>query len=57
MLLADIGDTGIESHSEGLNRLDQLGFKTNPERRAVCYDRGSHSICGKLDGKASRFSL
>ncbi len=31
--LADIGDTGIESHSEGLNRLDQLGFKTNPERK------------------------
>jgi DNA ligase (NAD+) len=31
--LADIGDTGIESHSEGLNRLDHLGFKTNPERK------------------------
>ncbi|OAT86281.1 DNA ligase (NAD(+)) LigA [Bacillus sp. MKU004] len=31
--LADIGDTGIDSHSEGLNRLDRLGFKTNPERK------------------------
>ncbi|QWC23147.1 NAD-dependent DNA ligase LigA [Bacillus haikouensis] len=31
--LADIGDTGIDSHSEGLNRLDHLGFKTNPERK------------------------
>ncbi|MCA1056155.1 NAD-dependent DNA ligase LigA [Rossellomorea aquimaris] len=31
--LADIGDTGIESHSEGLDQLDQLGFKTNPERK------------------------
>jgi DNA ligase (NAD+) len=31
--LADIGDTGIDSHSEGLNQLDQLGFKTNPERK------------------------
>ncbi|MGR3762551.1 NAD-dependent DNA ligase LigA [Rossellomorea sp. NS-SX7] len=31
--LADIGDTGIDSHSEGLNQLDKLGFKTNPERK------------------------
>jgi DNA ligase (NAD+) len=31
--LADIGDTGIDSHSEGLNQLDQFGFKTNPERK------------------------
>ncbi|XXM72094.1 NAD-dependent DNA ligase LigA [Lysinibacillus sphaericus] len=31
--LADIGDTGIDSHSKGLNRLDHLGFKTNPERK------------------------
>jgi DNA ligase (NAD+) len=31
--LADIGDTGIDSHSEGLNQLDQLGFKTNSERK------------------------
>ncbi|MFI8684189.1 NAD-dependent DNA ligase LigA [Rossellomorea sp. NPDC077527] len=31
--LADIGDTGIDSHSEGLDKLDELGFKTNPERK------------------------
>ncbi len=31
--LADIGDTGIDSHSEGLDTLEQLGFKTNPERK------------------------
>lgn len=31
--LADIGDTGIDSHSEGLDTLDKLGFKTNPERK------------------------
>ncbi|WP_175986600.1 NAD-dependent DNA ligase LigA [Bacillus sp. Marseille-Q1617] len=31
--LADIGDTGIDSHSEGLDQLDKLGFKTNPERK------------------------
>jgi DNA ligase (NAD+) len=31
--IADIGDTGIDSHSEGLNQLDKLGFKTNPERK------------------------
>ncbi|WP_064094414.1 NAD-dependent DNA ligase LigA [Rossellomorea aquimaris] len=31
--LADVGDTGIESHSEGLDRLERLGFKTNQERR------------------------
>ena len=30
---ADIGDTGIDSHSEGLDTLDKLGFKTNPERK------------------------
>ncbi|KML07988.1 NAD-dependent DNA ligase LigA [Rossellomorea marisflavi] len=31
--LAEIGDMGIESHSQGLDRLDELGFKTNPERK------------------------
>ncbi|MGM0852159.1 MAG: NAD-dependent DNA ligase LigA [Bacillota bacterium] len=31
--LADIGDTGIDSHSEGLDKLESLGFKTNPERQ------------------------
>ncbi|MGX1266243.1 DNA ligase (NAD+) [Rossellomorea marisflavi] len=31
--LAEIGDMGIESHSGGLDRLDELGFKTNPERK------------------------
>ncbi|GAA0328948.1 NAD-dependent DNA ligase LigA [Bacillus carboniphilus] len=33
--IADLGTTGVESHSEGLNLLDKLGFKTNPERQ-VC---------------------
>ncbi|PWW17278.1 DNA ligase (NAD+) [Cytobacillus oceanisediminis] len=31
--IADTGDTGIVSHSEGLNYLDGLGFKTNKERK------------------------
>ncbi|KAA0567027.1 NAD-dependent DNA ligase LigA [Bacillus sp. CH30_1T] len=31
--LADIGDTGVNSHSEGLDKLESLGFKTNPERK------------------------
>jgi DNA ligase (NAD+) len=31
--IADTGDTGIVSHSEGLNYLDSLGFKTNKERK------------------------
>ncbi|MEK3856500.1 NAD-dependent DNA ligase LigA [Cytobacillus sp. FSL H8-0458] len=31
--IADAGNTGIESHSEGLDFLDSLGFKTNKERK------------------------
>lgn len=31
--IGDIGETGVTSHSEGLDYLDQLGFKTNKERR------------------------
>lgn len=31
--IADTGETGVVTHSEGLNLLDQLGFKTNQERR------------------------
>jgi DNA ligase (NAD+) len=31
--IADVGDTEIDSHSEGLDRLEELGFKTNKERR------------------------
>ncbi|MBM4764545.1 NAD-dependent DNA ligase LigA [Bacillus sp. B15-48] len=31
--IADPGDTGVTSHSEGLDYLEKLGFKTNPERR------------------------
>ncbi|WP_243387400.1 NAD-dependent DNA ligase LigA [Bacillus kexueae] len=31
--IADIGETGVTSHSEGLQLLDELGFKTNKERR------------------------
>ncbi|KON85614.1 NAD-dependent DNA ligase LigA [Sporosarcina globispora] len=31
--IANVGDTGIVSHSEGLNYLDSLGFKTNKERK------------------------
>jgi DNA ligase (NAD+) len=31
--IADVGQTGVTSHSEGLAYLDKLGFKTNQERR------------------------
>lgn len=31
--IADVGETGVTTHSEGLNLLDELGFKTNRERR------------------------
>ncbi|WP_153127213.1 NAD-dependent DNA ligase LigA [Peribacillus tepidiphilus] len=31
--IADPGETGIQSHSEGLDLLDELGFKTNKERK------------------------
>ncbi len=31
--IADTGDTGVVSHSQGLDYLDSLGFKTNKERK------------------------
>jgi DNA ligase (NAD+) len=31
--IGDIGESGVISHSEGLDYLDRLGFKTNKERR------------------------
>ncbi|SFC90468.1 DNA ligase (NAD+) [Bacillus sp. OV322] len=31
--IADLGETGVKSHSEGLDLLDRLGFKTNHERK------------------------
>ncbi|MDM5356853.1 NAD-dependent DNA ligase LigA [Peribacillus sp. ACCC06369] len=31
--IADVGETGVRSHSEGLDLLDRLGFKTNRERK------------------------
>ncbi|WML50136.1 NAD-dependent DNA ligase LigA [Neobacillus sp. PS3-34] len=31
--IGNTGNTGIESHSEGLDFLDKVGFKTNQERR------------------------
>jgi len=31
--IADIGETGVVSHSAGLDLLEHLGFKTNKERR------------------------
>jgi DNA ligase (NAD+) len=31
--IADVGQTGVTSHSAGLAYLDKLGFKTNQERR------------------------
>jgi len=31
--IGDVGQTGVLSHSEGLDLLDTLGFKTNKERR------------------------
>lgn len=33
--LVDFGETGVLSHSQGLDLLDRLGFKTNPERRSL----------------------
>ncbi|WP_243290969.1 NAD-dependent DNA ligase LigA [Bacillus sp. FJAT-47783] len=33
--IADIGEIGVTSHSEGLKLLDEIGFRTNQERR-VC---------------------
>jgi DNA ligase (NAD+) len=33
--IADVGETGVASHSEGLDYLDKLGFKTNKERRKL----------------------
>ena len=31
--VSDTGETGVESHSEALDLLDTLGFKTNKERK------------------------
>ncbi|HYK73819.1 MAG TPA: NAD-dependent DNA ligase LigA [Pseudoneobacillus sp.] len=31
--IADVGATGVTSHSQGLDYLEKLGFKTNQERR------------------------
>ena len=31
--IADIGETEVVSHSKGLDYLEELGFKTNPERK------------------------
>ncbi|WP_445506886.1 NAD-dependent DNA ligase LigA [Niallia sp. 03190] len=31
--IGDVGETGIQSHSEGLDLLDEVGFKTNKERK------------------------
>ncbi|MDQ0230234.1 NAD-dependent DNA ligase LigA [Metabacillus malikii] len=31
--IADLGGTGVERHSEALNLLEEVGFKTNKERR------------------------
>jgi DNA ligase (NAD+) len=33
--IADVGETGVASHSEGLDYLDKLGFKTNQERQKL----------------------
>ncbi|WP_445490027.1 NAD-dependent DNA ligase LigA [Niallia sp. 03133] len=31
--IGDVGETGVQSHSGGLDLLDQVGFKTNKERK------------------------
>jgi len=31
--IADLGETGVQTQSEGLDLLDELGFKTNKERK------------------------
>jgi len=42
--IGDAGQTGIESHSGGLDLLDELGFKTNKERRNASRLRKSCSM-------------
>ncbi|MGN1400288.1 MAG: NAD-dependent DNA ligase LigA [Bacillus sp. (in: firmicutes)] len=37
--IADPGETGVVNHNEGLDLLDELGFKTNKERK-TCTDIG-----------------
>ncbi|MGM0845172.1 MAG: NAD-dependent DNA ligase LigA [Bacillota bacterium] len=37
--IADVGETGVVSHSAGLDMLDKFGFKTNKERKK----------CGNID--------
>ena len=32
--IADLGETGVQKQSEGLDLLDELGFKTNKERKS-----------------------
>ncbi|MGI8351490.1 NAD-dependent DNA ligase LigA [Niallia circulans] len=45
--IGDAGQTGIQSHSEGLDLLDTLGFKTNKERkRCVTIEDVLHYIEG-----------
>ena len=51
MQSADMGETEVVSHSEGLDYLDQLGFKTNQERKNVQRLRKSLNLL-RLGGKA-----
>lgn len=45
--IADAGETGVLTHSDGLNLLDSLGFKTNQERKNCANIQEVISYIGK----------
>ena len=45
--IADTGETGVRSHSEGLDLLDRIGFKTNKERKKC---RDIEEVLGYIEG-------
>jgi DNA ligase (NAD+) len=45
--IGNVGATGIRAHSEGLDLLDELGFKTNPEREKCA---GIEEVIAYIDG-------
>lgn len=40
--IAELDEMGVETQSQGLDFLDELGFKTNHERKKMQHDRRSH---------------
>jgi DNA ligase (NAD+) len=45
--IGNVGAIGIRDHSEGLDLLDELGFKTNPERKKCA---GIEEVIAYIDG-------